>query len=425
MNIANGRWIFVSTGDVSRIVTFFRGVREQGCETSGVIYAPKESRKAIAQAGLDWPKGWSVYTDGDLYGYDQDWIGLLWEDQCPEHPKWDVNLVIHALPWRVVTSGNAIQGDWRQGAIVWGPECLKAGLGVDFRDDLDAQLIKWSRAAMKSQCWFVERGVNLPRHVGPKEREFTETDDTAMVAALSATMAKHGVRVANPDWTGVSLMIATPSMASRPEALYTISLFSCMRELDGRKVSYNWSLERYNADIGLARSHIFSEFVRSKHTHLLMIDDDMTFEMTALHRLIYANKPLVAIAGPKKRYPLVFAASHVGADGKPLPLIMEDGTGCAEVSSVGGAFMMIRRDCAEQMVKAYPELEYLAGDGKVSWGMFVQAVRDRNYLAEDFSFCQRWRDTGGKVYICPDVPLGHIGAHEFKGDLLSNSLKNA
>ena len=202
-----------------------------------------------------------------------------------------------------------------------------------------------------------------------------------------------------------------------------VSMFSTMRELEAQGARINWSLERYNADIGLARSHLFSEFVRSKHTHLLMIDDDMTWETPAIHRLIYANKPLVGVAGPKKRLPLVFGASHCDDKGNPLPLLMDHQSACSEVSSVGAAFLMIRRDCAEAMVKAYSELEYVGSDGKVSWGVFLQMVENRAYLPEDFSFCQRWRRLGGHVYICPDVPLGHIGAFEFKGDLLSNALR--
>jgi len=234
-------------------------------------------------------------------------------------------------------------------------------------------------------------------------------------------MSHHGVRTLEPDWTGVSLQICMPSMASRPEAMCMISMYNTVKELEKAGVTVEWAMERYNADIGLARSHILSEFIRSRHTHLLMVDDDMTWEFQALQRLFYANKPLVAVAGPKKRYPLVFAASHVDTKGNPLPLLIENESAASEVTSVGAAFMLIRRDCAEKMRDAYPELEYLAGDGKISWGLFVQMVQDRAYMPEDFSFCQRWRNIGGHVYICPDVPLGHIGAHEFKGDLLSNA----
>ena len=425
MIISKGRWALVSDGNPENIARFFRGIREQAVETKGIIVAPSNKRKGLRDAQLDWPGGWEIYTGGPLYSPNDAWFGLLWDDQCPESARWDAILVMQAQPWRVVTTLDGHHGDWRHAAIVWGMPCLLAGGGIKMDETLGDQLIQWSRQAAATQCWYLERGVQLPRKVGPPPNTTEQVDDPAIQEALRANMAQFGVKVVEPNWEGVSIMIATPSGSSRPEALYMLSLMATERDLQSLRVPYQISLERHNADIGLARSHIFSEFVRSKHSHLLMIDDDMTWETSALHRLVYADKPLIAVAGPKKRYPLVFAASHTDDFGRPIPMQIDENLGCAEVTSVGGAFMLIRRDCAEAIVAAYPELEYLGGDGKVCWGVFVQQVVDRNYYAEDFSFCQRWRKIGGKVYICHDVPLGHIGSHEFKGDLMSNALRGA
>ena len=423
MDVSSGRWALLSDGNPDNLKKFFQGIREQACETAGLIVAPPHKRDAIIEADLDWPNRWSLYQSGSLHASNDQWFGLLWDDQCPEAAKWDVTMVTRAAPWSVVTSLEATNGDWRQGAIVWGLECFRAGGKLNLKD-LDQCLIDWARAAHQAQCWYLERTVQLPRRTGPEKKDFQIRDDAETVKSLKAVMARHGIRSLVPDWSGISLLIATPSMESRPQALYTISITATMRELEKQGTPHQWALERYNADIGLARSHIFSEFFRSNHTHLLMIDDDMTWETSALHRLVFADKPLVAVAGPKKRYPLVFAASHADENGKPLPMMIDQDKSCAEVTSVGAAFMLIRRDCAEAMVKAYPDLEYVGGDSKVSWGVFLQQIANRAYLPEDFSFCQRWRKIGGKVYICPDVPLGHIGAHEFKGDLLSNAQRH-
>lgn len=415
-----GHWVLISNGSVERLQTFFRGCREQGVETNGVVVAPPKARLALAEANLDWPAGWSLYSAGPLYSSSrQEWLGLLWDDQCPESPRWDVRMVEQVLPWRVVTSQEASQGDWASGALCWGVQALEEGGGLGWAD-LYHSLRQWAAQAIAAQIWQIERSVQLPRHEHNSTPSEPMEPDQKRVTLLKALMGKHGARIAEPDWSGVSLMISTPSMASRPEAMYMISLFNLTTELRSLGVRFQLGLERYNADIGLARSHIISEFLRSDFSHLLMIDDDMTFEPSALHRLVYAEKDLVAVAGPKKRYPLIFAASHVDEDGQPCHLQYDTITGTAEVTHVGTAFMLISRACAEQMRDAFPELEYVGGDGKVSWGLFLQGIVNKHYQPEDFSFCERWRRIGGKVYICPDVPLGHIGAHEFRGDLMSN-----
>ena len=40
------------------------------------------------------------------------------------------------------------------------------------------------------------------------------------------------------------------------------------------------------------------------------------------------------------------------------------------------------------------------------------------YLSEDYAFCKRWIDIGGKVYARIDIDLSHIGKHYFKGNVI-------
>lgn len=419
-----GHWIMVSDGSIEKLKRFFRGCREQSIETAGLVVAPPHSRKLIAAAQLDWPAGWGLYTSGPLYTNRDQWFGILWDDQCPECPRWDARLVEQVVAWRVVTSQEGSHGDWCAAAVCWGIPALEVGGGLNLQD-LYSSLRQWAANAEEAKIFLYDQMVPLSRagYGRSLPNNYTAHHKTAL--KLREFMSQCGARVAEPDWSKVSLMIATPSMASRPEAMYMLSLFAQLQDLKNLGVSAHWGLERYNADIGLARSHIISEFLRGDASHLLMIDDDMTWDISALHRLVFADKDLVAVAGPKKRFPLVFAASLTDEAGEPLSLTLDQETGTAEVSHVGTAFMLISRSCAEKMRDAYPELEYDGGDGKVCWGLFLQAIQARRYMPEDFSFCERWRRIGGKVYICPDVPLGHIGSHEFRGDLWSNGMKAA
>jgi hypothetical protein len=38
-------------------------------------------------------------------------------------------------------------------------------------------------------------------------------------------------------------------------------------------------------------------------------------------------------------------------------------------------------------------------------------------LSEDYAFCRRWRDIGGKVFVDLQCNLMHLGQHMFRGDL--------
>ena len=39
------------------------------------------------------------------------------------------------------------------------------------------------------------------------------------------------------------------------------------------------------------------------------------------------------------------------------------------------------------------------------------------YLSEDYAFCRRWIDIGGKVWVDLQCKLQHLGQHNFRGDL--------
>ena len=44
---------------------------------------------------------------------------------------------------------------------------------------------------------------------------------------------------------------------------------------------------------------------------------------------------------------------------------------------------------------------------------FDTAVRENRYYSEDWTFCENWRDLGGKVWIDKRVLLRHTGTYTF------------
>jgi hypothetical protein len=85
--------------------------------------------------------------------------------------------------------------------------------------------------------------------------------------------------------------------------------------------------------------------------------------------------------------------------------------------------MCIKRDVFSQMMAKYPELNYLP-DGPpnpqahLHWLFFDCMVDpdDGRYLSEDYAFCSRWRDIGGKIWVDLQCKLLHLGQHNFRGD---------
>ncbi len=38
------------------------------------------------------------------------------------------------------------------------------------------------------------------------------------------------------------------------------------------------------------------------------------------------------------------------------------------------------------------------------------------YLSEDYAFCRRWRDLGGRIYVDTQSKLTHHGSYTYRGD---------
>jgi hypothetical protein len=41
----------------------------------------------------------------------------------------------------------------------------------------------------------------------------------------------------------------------------------------------------------------------------------------------------------------------------------------------------------------------------------------RRYLSEDYTFCRRWQEMGGDVWLDPRTALNHIGHYTFRGNI--------
>lgn len=225
------------------------------------------------------------------------------------------------------------------------------------------------------------------------------------------------------DLSPFNLIILTP-IGSRPDDTYCSALDKTMqliREYGGQVEVFK---TRGISDVYYARSKLFGAFLRNKkYTHALMVDDDMEFTPEDVVWFLLLKRDMLAAVGVKKVFPIEFAWNMVGDDGKQLPLIHELETNVCEVPFVGAAFMMISRNCAERLAASYPELQYDSVDKVVEYDIFhpiilVDKTGNRRRLADDFAFCYRWRQIGGKVEVKLDCTIGHTGHHTFKGNLL-------
>jgi len=200
-----------------------------------------------------------------------------------------------------------------------------------------------------------------------------------------------------------------------------------------------------------ARNYCVDEFMRSDCTHMMFIDSDIGFDprdVLAMLALQGDDTEYDVLAGPYPKKCISWEKIKLAVDKGVAygdPNVLEKYVGDfvfnpkggggniridqpVEVMEVGTGFMMTRRSAFERFEKAFPQYSYKpdhvrteAFDGSREIMQFFQAEIDpvsKRYLSEDYWFCQKMIEIGGKIWYCPWMKLQHVGSYIFGGSLI-------
>jgi hypothetical protein len=172
--------------------------------------------------------------------------------------------------------------------------------------------------------------------------------------------------------------------------------------------------EAGNAMIAHSRSLFCALFLESEATDMVFIDHDVTWEPGAMVRLMEHPVEMVAGIYPKRSDPIGFNVRYM-QDQKEI--WADPATGLIEVEGVPAGFFRISRTALEKMVVAYPEKRFTDRHPKkgFAWALFDNIHEGDAYFGEDYSFCRRYRQIGGRVWADPSIEMGHIGNKKFVG----------
>ena len=183
-----------------------------------------------------------------------------------------------------------------------------------------------------------------------------------------------------------------------------------------RQLGIDWTVETMTNEslISRARNTLTAKYLYTKEsTHLMFIDADIGWEPWHLLVMLDAQKDVIGGLYPMKSLPVKWCVN--GFDGAE---VSEDGT-LQEVSKTGTGFMLIKRDVFEKL-NAHPATKPFINDIGLPVELnpfmktyFDTAVRENRYYSEDWTFCENWRDIGGKVWVDKRVLLKHTGTYVF------------
>jgi len=168
--------------------------------------------------------------------------------------------------------------------------------------------------------------------------------------------------------------------------------------------------------------------------YLMFIDADIDFDPQAVVRLIKSGHELSVACYPKKVVMWDQAAQAIKkGDDRDMAMLssslvvnigatrrsIEDGF--VEILDGPTGFMLINRSVFKKLEEKFPELwcknDHQNRDFDDYHAAFDCMIdpESRRYLSEDYAFCRRWQQVGGKIYADVNTTLGHIGNLPFSG----------
>lgn len=245
------------------------------------------------------------------------------------------------------------------------------------------------------------------------------------------------------DTANFSIFVATP-VHSDVSIHYCQALLEFQQYCFAHKVRAQFQLMKSSL-VTQGRNLCVGAFMESNMTHMLFVDSDIDFQASSIFKMIAADHEVTAVPYPLKSMQWeklyekiknneITSIKELSTRGYTYPMKVENEkdinvkNGMMEVSHVPTGCLLIKRSVIEKMIKAYPQLRIdqptiINGetvDKEFIYNFFDTWFDEENhkYYGEDFAFCKRWTDIGGKCYAYIMDYITHVGEHQYCGKFI-------
>ena len=254
-----------------------------------------------------------------------------------------------------------------------------------------------------------------------------------------------------------TICILTPCYGSMCYVNYVYCLIKTKEVFELYGIGLKIEFCKNDSLVSRARNNLVAKAMAMPNiTHIMFIDNDITWDPINIIKLMIADKPIVGGIYPLKKYNWEKIAQNKNfvtdiikrKNESNMKDFIDDDTliqysllnynvnyfnnevkiekNLAEVRHIATGFMLIKRGAIEKMMEAFPNTKYVddvnfleKNENDYAYALFDCGVEDNHYLSEDWMFCSRWTKIGGKLWIDVSINLSHTGIEDFHGSLLS------
>jgi hypothetical protein len=233
----------------------------------------------------------------------------------------------------------------------------------------------------------------------------------------------------------VKLFLATPCYGGLCLEKFMTSVIKLQIALIKEGIQLTIDTTENESLVHRARNVAVGRFMQKTDADLFMfIDADIDFNADSVVRLVRSGHDVSVAVYPKKvvMWDQAKTAIEQGDDRNMAmlssSLVANIGAhrrsvenGFVEVLDGPTGFMVISRKAFDKMHEHFTELncknDHQNRDFDEYCAVFDCMIdpESRRYLSEDYAFCRRWQQVGGKIYADVHTTLGHVGNLPFSG----------
>jgi hypothetical protein len=209
---------------------------------------------------------------------------------------------------------------------------------------------------------------------------------------------------------GLNVMLGMPAGRDL-HGLTVKSMIGTQAMLYEARVPFQLGMVLGSSVIQWARDEVVDIFLKSSATRLFWIDSDMVWEPEQFMRLLALSQRMdvVCAAYPAKVEQPTFYLNHEQQ-------MEQNEYGMLEIKGVGLGFTVMSRKVVEELAANAPRIFDEAGNRDMAAVFRVDSI-DGKRRGEDMAFFSDIRNLGYKVWLDPEIDLGHVGQKVYRGTI--------
>ena len=245
------------------------------------------------------------------------------------------------------------------------------------------------------------------------------------------------------------LVIATPFYEVKAYSPYIASLLTSLKVLQELNIEYDYYELSGDSYVDRAKNTLVQRFLKSEATHIMMIDSDLSWEVSGFIRILKASMLGAEIVGgtyPNKNNWETFGVIPKKSEDGFFLGLEKEGIRLLEMNGIPGGFLIYSRKAFERTMpnvavshEPIHDVDYyeffkcsierndyraktLEQYGEMSKDELIAELATVNKrgkgikLGEDIYFQARYREMGGKVWLEPNVTFKHYGVKGWEGN---------